>query len=97
MIWEDNLAFIDKHNAAAENGEYTYTLGINEYADWSIDELVKFMNGFNSSDQVKGEVDNFVNVRDDDLPSTVDWVNKVSNLISVSSKLSKSSKSSKSS
>ena len=37
------------------------------------------MNGFkNSSETLKGEVDNFENVRDEDLPSSVDWVKEVS-------------------
>ena len=26
MIWEDNLNFIGEHNAAAANGEHTYTV-----------------------------------------------------------------------
>ena len=37
------------------------------------------MNGFkNSSETLNGEVDNFENVRDEDLPSSVDWVKEVS-------------------
>merc|ERR1711997_354916 len=73
LIWEDNLKFIDEHNAAAANGEHTFEVGVNEYADWSTDEFVKFMNGFKNSSET-GEVDNFENVRDEDLPSSVDWV-----------------------
>merc|ERR1719400_1329352 len=73
LTWEDNLKFIDEHNAAAANGEHTYEVGVNEYADWSTDEFVKFMNGFKNSSET-GDVDNFENVRDEDLPSSVDWV-----------------------
>merc|ERR1719400_1971483 len=73
LIWEDNLKFIDEHNAAAANGEHTFEVGVNEYADWSTDEFVKFMNGLKNSSET-GEVDNFENVRDEDLPSSVDWV-----------------------
>ena len=37
------------------------------------------MNGYkNSSETLNGEVDNFENVRDEDLPSSVDWVKEVS-------------------
>merc|ERR1712203_884495 len=65
--------FIDEHNAAAANGEHTYEVGVNEYADWSTDELVKFMNGYkNSSETLNGEVDNFENV--DWVNPSVDWV-----------------------
>ena len=35
------------------------------------------MNGFKNSSET-GEVDNFENVRDEDLPSSVDWVKEVS-------------------
>jgi len=73
LTWEDNLKFIDEHNAAAANGEHTYEVGVNEYADWSTDELVKFMNGYkNSSETLNGEVDNFENV--DWVNPSVDWV-----------------------
>jgi len=74
MIWEDNLNFIGEHNAAAANGEHTYTVGMNQFGDWSTDEINKFFNGYNASEQLKGEVVNFENVKDN--PSTVDWVNK---------------------
>merc|ERR1719228_1147539 len=74
MIWEDNLNFIGEHNAAAANGEHTYTVGMNQFGDWSTDEINKFFNGYNASEQLKGEVVNFENAKDN--PSTVDWVNE---------------------
>merc|ERR1739848_335202 len=60
MIWEDNLNFIGEHNAAAANGEHTYTVGMNQFGDWSTDEINEFFNFDNAKDN----------------PSTVDWVNK---------------------
>ena len=78
MIWEDNLNFIGEHNAAAANGEHTYTVGMNQFGDLTTDEINKFFNGYNSSEQLRGEIVNFENVKDDGLPSTVDWVNEVS-------------------
>merc|ERR1711936_1550673 len=53
MIWEDNLNFIGEHNAAAANGEHTYTVGMNQFGDWSTDEINKFFNGYNASEQFK--------------------------------------------
>jgi len=76
MIWEDNLNFIGEHNAAAANGEHTYTVGMNQFGDLTTDEINKFFNGYNSSEQLRGEIVSFENVKDDGLPSTVDWVNE---------------------
>ena len=78
MIWEDNLNFIGEHNAAAANGEHTYTVGMNQFGDLTTDEINKFFNGYNSSEQLRGEIVSFENIKDDGLPSTVDWVNEVS-------------------
>lgn len=33
MIWEGNLDHIEKHNLAADRGDYTFWLGMNEYGD----------------------------------------------------------------
>ena len=33
MIWESNLNFIEKHNLAADRGEHTFWVGMNEYGD----------------------------------------------------------------
>lgn len=74
-IWEDNLAYIDKHNTAAANGEFSFTLGINKYADWTSQEFARFMNGYNSSHSHSSEIDYFENVKD--VAKEVNWVNEV--------------------
>lgn len=33
MIWEGNLEYIEKHNLAADRGDYSFWLGMNEYGD----------------------------------------------------------------
>lgn len=33
MIWEGNLDYIEKHNLAADRGDYSFWLGMNEYGD----------------------------------------------------------------
>ncbi|KAH9488347.1 hypothetical protein Btru_063757 [Bulinus truncatus] len=45
-IWEGHLAYIQQHNAAYENGEYSFYLGENSYADMTTQEFVKIMNGY---------------------------------------------------
>ena len=78
-IWEDNLAFINKHNIAASNGEHSYTLGINALADWTTQEIVGFFNGYNNSHNnflQNADIFSMVNIDDSDSPTEVNWVNK---------------------
>ena len=74
-IFEANYDFIEKHNAASANGEHSFTLGINQLADMTNEEINKLMNGYNASASVQGEIDDFSNVQD--VPNEVDWVNEV--------------------
>ena len=78
-IWETNLKFIETHNAAAANGEYTHTVGMNEYGDWTTEEFVSFFNGYsNISSLSQRDFDRLDTVvDDDDQPDKVDWVNQV--------------------
>jgi len=52
-IWESNLKIVQQHNLEADLGIHTYTLGMNAYADLTLDEFVKQMNGYNYS--MRGE------------------------------------------
>lgn len=74
-IWEDNLAYIDKHNTAAANGEFSYTLGVNKYADWTSQEFARFMNGYNSTSSIQGEINTFESIKN--VEKEVNWVNEV--------------------
>ena len=74
-IWEKNLKFIQSHNSAAANGEFTHTVGMNEYGDWTTDEFVSFFNGYSNSSQQRDFDRDTVN-DDDDVPDKVDWVNE---------------------
>ncbi|CAF5124852.1 unnamed protein product, partial [Rotaria sp. Silwood1] len=46
-IWENHLKVVRDHNLRADLGVHTYWLGMNKYADLTITEFVKMMNGFN--------------------------------------------------
>ena len=74
------MAFINKHNIAASNGEHSYTLGINALADWTTEEIVGFFNGYNNSHNnflQNADIFSMVNIDDSDSPTEVNWVNKV--------------------
>ncbi|KAI8785496.1 cathepsin L1 [Biomphalaria glabrata] len=74
-IWEGNLAYILKHNEAYANGEYSFYLGENAYADMSNEEFVKTMNGYRGH---SGQGSHLIHVGGDvkDLPAEVDWRTK---------------------
>ena len=44
-IFDENVDYINRHNAEAQKGVHTYTLGLNEYADLSTDEWKMFLLG----------------------------------------------------
>jgi cathepsin L len=76
-IFKENVELIEKHNSEFAMGMHTYTLGINEFADRTVDEFNKMMLGtrFNISENntdSESEMfelpENFTN-----LPENVDW------------------------
>ena len=70
------MKFIEKHNQEAASGQHTYTVGQNQYADLTVDEFSKLVNGL---------IKNQSMARDDlvqdyilrDLPASVDWRKEV--------------------
>jgi len=73
-VWEANVALISNHNLEAENGLHEYSLGENAYADMTSDEIVTYMNGYNSQRKppVEGRhIENSISLKD--LPAAIDW------------------------
>jgi cathepsin L len=76
-VWESNLKKVQDHNLHADLGVHTFWLGMNKYADLSITEFAKMMNGYNASitgSRRSGRT--FVSDPLRDLPDTVDWRDK---------------------
>jgi len=76
-IFNDNLKYINQHNAEYELGLHTFTLGVNDYTDMTDEEFVRKFNNldFSSSEknvlnQVGGNLDVSA------LPKSVDWRKK---------------------
>jgi len=78
VAWEDNLAIVNSHNLEADLGVHTFWLGMNTYADLTLDEFVKQMNGYNNTMREQrtqhAPVRRFV--PGTELPDTVDWRDK---------------------
>jgi len=76
--WESNLKKVQGHNLQADLGVHTYWLGMNKYADLTITEFVKLMNGYNVTmrDQRNQDRHEFTRNPHVKLPDTVDWRDK---------------------
>jgi C1A family cysteine protease len=77
-IWEGNLKKVQEHNLQADLGVHTYWLGMNKFADMTISEFVKVMNGYNVT--MRGQHNQhrhtFTSNPNLELPDTVDWRDK---------------------
>ncbi|KAK7092520.1 procathepsin L-like [Littorina saxatilis] len=73
-IWEDNVQYIETHNRAADQGEHSYWLGENQFADMTTEEFKNTMNGYvmNPHHQVKDLHVPTISIAND----TVDWRTK---------------------
>jgi cathepsin L len=81
------LAFVDKHNTEAAAGVHTFTVGINEYADLTVEEFKVLFNGFNATKTLQAsKSQNIFRSNEDELPAAVDWRPKVFVLITISIK-----------
>lgn len=79
IIWEDNLKYVQTHNLQADRGVHTFWLGMNEYADMTIDEFRSVMNGYKSDPNPVSRCGHYMtpnNVELTDLPDSVDWRDK---------------------
>jgi len=75
-IWESNLRIVQEHNLQADLGVHTFWLGMNKFADLTVTEFAKKMNGYNASLSDTPCPDKFKFNPVGDLPDTVDWRTK---------------------
>jgi len=77
-IWETNLKIVQDHNIQADLGVHSYYLGMNKFADLTITEFVKMMNGYNATLRGQRNQNRRVHTRNPNvpLPDTVDWRDK---------------------
>ncbi|XP_066286771.1 procathepsin L-like [Branchiostoma lanceolatum] len=77
-IFENNTKLINKHNAEADMGMHTYTLGINQFAHMTNDEFVANVIGGCLLDRnaSKSTADHVHESNMVEVPDTVDWRDK---------------------
>jgi len=75
--WESNLKKVQQHNLQADLGVHTFWLGMNKFADMTVTEFSRMMNGYNatmSGPRRSGKTFTFDPLAD--VPDTVDWRDK---------------------
>jgi C1A family cysteine protease len=77
-IFKKNVDMIEKHNEDYSNGVYTYRLGLNSFADWTVEEFRKNLLGtrLNLTDRRHSgmHVGTFLRLPEHvSLPDNVDW------------------------
>ncbi|KAK6184878.1 hypothetical protein SNE40_007240 [Patella caerulea] len=74
-IWNDNLAYIQKHNLEADRNLHSFRVGMNEYGDMTNEEFVKTMNGYKQREKedMTGRTVFMAPSNIGALPTTVDW------------------------
>ena len=74
------MKFIEKHNQEAASGQHTFTVGQNQYADLTVDEFSKFVNGLIKNQSMpRDDLVQDYTLRD--LPASVDWRKEVRNVL----------------
>lgn len=73
VIWEKNLEVVRQHNLEADLGMHSYTLGVNEYADWSNEEYRQFMTAYKPSNSSLLSAATFMAPSNVQVPDQVDW------------------------
>ncbi|XP_060074764.1 procathepsin L-like [Ylistrum balloti] len=73
VIWENHLDYIQKHNLAADRGEHTFWLGMNEYGDMTNEEFVKTMNGYHMRTESVNAPTYMPPSNVGDPPASMDW------------------------
>jgi len=73
-VWSTNVHRIMAHNAEAEDGQHSFHLGENEFADMTSDEITAYFNGLSGGENVRSRVEFQSDVTG--LPESVDWREK---------------------
>merc|ERR1712071_108669 len=72
-VWSSNVGFISSHNAEYENGLHDFSVGENEFADMTPDEITSYFNGLTMEESRQTGMIFFSDVSMESLPTEVDW------------------------
>merc|ERR1719466_380010 len=74
-VWSSNVGFISSHNAEYDNGLHDFSVGENEFADMTPDEITSYFNGLimDRSGHSQAVQLFYSDVAVESLPTEVDW------------------------
>jgi hypothetical protein len=73
-VFRDNLRYIDAHNAAADAGVHSFRLGLNRFADLTVDEYRRTYLGVRTKPQRERRLTaRYLAGDNEELPESVDW------------------------
>ncbi|XP_053205500.1 procathepsin L-like [Panonychus citri] len=74
-VFSKNFAFIKEHNSKAANGEFSFTLGVNKFADLTFDEFsARYLTYKGEAKKPAPLLHNHLAAKD--VPTSVDWRDK---------------------
>merc|ERR1719466_508358 len=72
-VWSSNVGFISSHNDEYDNGLHDFSVGENEFADMTPDEITSYFNGLTMEESRQTGMIFFSDVSMESLPTEVDW------------------------
>jgi len=72
-VWSSNVGFISSHNTDYDNGLHDFSVGENEFADMTPDEITSYFNGLTMEDSSPSSEIFYSDVTVESLPTDVDW------------------------
>ena len=77
-VWTENVRFISSHNAEYEDGLHDFSVGENEFADMTQQEITSYFNGLAMEETSPSGQTFSSDVSLESLPAEVDWRKNVS-------------------
>ncbi|XP_059494530.1 procathepsin L-like isoform X2 [Stegostoma tigrinum] len=75
-LWEDNVRFIEQHNLEYGMGKHTFTVGLNQFGDLTMEEFNEHLNGLKENEIDYQACKVFTAAKNVKFPQTVDWRRK---------------------
>ena len=72
-MWRQNIDFISSHNEEHEAGLHDFSVGENEFADMTHDEITSYFNGLAMEDSSPSGQTFYSDVSLESLPTDMDW------------------------
>ncbi|XP_069779080.1 cathepsin L2-like [Narcine bancroftii] len=73
LIWEKNMRYIEQHNVEHSMGKHTFTVGMNQFGDLTVDEFKQLLNASRVKEDRNSPCKVFSAQHPAQLPPSVDW------------------------